>query len=84
MAQMIEYTKRRLMLEDRPTSLRKLLQNTHSQQALICMFLALLELVRLQAVMLRQGGGDGDILIKKTDEFDEVLAHQERTRDDWR
>ncbi|MGI4855097.1 MAG: segregation and condensation protein A [Janthinobacterium lividum] len=83
-AQMIEYTKRRLMLEDRPTSLRRLLQNTHSQQALICMFLAMLELVRLQAILLRQADGVGDILIKKTDGFDEVLAHQERMRDDWR
>ena len=83
-AQMIEYTKRRLMLEERPTSLRRLLQNTHSQQALICMFLAMLELVRLQAIMLRQGDKFGDILIKKTDNFDEVLAHQERMRDDWR
>lgn len=83
-AQMLEYTKRRLMLEDRPTSLRKLLQNTHSQQALICMFLAMLELVRLQAIMLRQAQKFGDIVIKKTDNFDEVLAHQERMRDDWR
>ncbi|MGI4757050.1 MAG: segregation and condensation protein A [Janthinobacterium lividum] len=83
-AQMIEYTKRRLMLEDRPTSLRRLLQNTHSQQALICTFLAMLELVRLQAILLRQAEGIGDILIKKTDQFDEVLAHQERMRDDWR
>ena len=82
--QMIEYTKRRLMLEDRPTSLRRLLQNTHSQQALICMFLAMLELVRLQAILLRQADKFGDILIKKTDHFDEVLAHQERMRDDWR
>jgi segregation and condensation protein A len=82
--QMIEYTKRRLMLEDRPTSLRRLLQNTHSQQALICMFLAMLELVRLQAIVLRQADKFGDILIKKTDNFDEVLAHQERMRDDWR
>jgi len=83
-AQMIEYTKRRLMLEDKPTSLRRLLQNTHSQQALICMFLAMLELVRLQAIMLRQSDKFGDILVKKTDQFDEVLAHQERLRDDWR
>ncbi len=83
-AQMIEYTKRRLMLEDRPTSLRRLLQNTHSQQALICMFLAMLELVRLQAILLRQADTFGDILVKKTDQFDEVLAHQERLRDDWR
>lgn len=82
-AQMIEYTKRRLMLEDRPTSLRKLLQNTHSQQALICMFLAMLELVRVQAILLRQSDDYADILIKKTDNFDEVLAHQERMRDDW-
>ena len=82
--QMIEYTKRRLMLEERPTSLRRLLQNTHSQQALICMFLAMLELVRLQAILLRQADRLGDILIKKTDHFDEVLAHQERMRDDWR
>lgn len=83
-AQMLEYTKRRLMLEDRPTSLRKLLQNTHSQQALICMFLAMLELVRLQAIMLRQAQKFGDIVIKKTDNFDDVLAHQERMHDDWR
>jgi len=83
-AQMLEYTKRRLMLEDKPTSLRRLLQNTHSQQALICMFLAMLELVRLQAIVLRQSDKFGDIVIKKTDEFDEVLAHQERMRDDWR
>ncbi len=83
-AQMIEYTKRRLMLEDRPTSLRKLLQNTHSQQALICMFLAMLELVRLQAILLRQSDKFGDIVIKKTEHFDDVLAHQERMRDDWR
>ena len=82
--QMLEYTKRRLMLEDKPTSLRRLLQNTHSQQALICMFLAMLELVRLQAILLRQGEKFGDIVIKKTDHFDDVLAHQERMRDDWR
>lgn len=83
-AQMLAYCKQRLMLEDRPTSLRKLLQNTHSQQALICMFLAILELVRLQAILLRQGDRFGEIILKKTDEFDEVLAHQERMRDDWR
>ena len=83
-AQMLEYCKRRMMLEDRPTSLRKLLQNTHSQAALICMFLALLELVRLQAILLRQGQEFGDIVLKKTDNFDDILAHQERMRDDWR
>jgi segregation and condensation protein A len=83
-AQMIDYVKRRLMLEDKPVSLRRLLHNTHTERALICMFLAMLELVRLQAVLLHQPVLQGDILIKKTDAFDQVLADQAQTRDDWR
>ncbi|MGP8258973.1 MAG: segregation and condensation protein A [Acidobacteriaceae bacterium] len=83
-AQMIEYVKRRLMMEDRPVSLRRLLHSTHSQRALICMFLAMLELVRLQAVLLHQPRQLGDILIKKTDGFDQVFAGQAPARDDWR
>jgi segregation and condensation protein A len=83
-AQMIDYVKRRLLMEDRPVSLRRLLHSTHSERALICMFLAMLELVRLQAVLLHQPTQLGDILIKKTDGFDQVFAEQERTRDDWR
>ena len=65
-------------------SLRRLLHNTHSERALICMFLAMLELVRLQAVLLHQPRQLGDILIKKTEEFDQVFADQTQTRDDWR
>src|SRR5205809_2140373 len=47
--QMIDYLRRRLSLEDRPIRLRQLLMRVQSRQALVCMFLALLELVRLQA-----------------------------------
>ena len=83
-AQMIEYVKRRLVMEDKPVSLRRLLHNTHSERALICMFLAMLELVRLQAVLLHQPVLQGDILIKKTDAFDQVVIDQAATRDDWR
>ena len=83
-AQMIDYVKRRMMMEDRPISLRKLLQNTKSEKALICMFLAMLELVRLQAVLLRQLDHFGDIFIKKAENFDAVVAEQEQARDDWR
>ncbi len=83
-AQMIDYVKRRLLMEDRPVSLRRLLHSTHSERALICMFLAMLELVRLQAVLLHQPVELGDILIKKTDGFDQVFEEQERARDDWR
>src|SRR6184192_2820775 len=52
--QMIEYLQRRLALEDRPLSLKQILRNVDSRQALVCMFLALLELVRLQAIQLRR------------------------------
>lgn len=83
-AQMIDYVKRRLIMEDKPVSLRRLLHNTHTERALICMFLAMLELVRLQAVLLHQPVLQGDILIKKTDAFDQVFADQSQTRDDWR
>jgi segregation and condensation protein A len=83
-AQMIDYVKRRLVMEDKPVSLRRLLHNTHTERALICMFLAMLELVRLQAVLLHQPVAQGDILIKKTDAFDQVFADQQQARDDWR
>ena len=83
-AQMITYVKRRLLMEDRPVSLRRVLHSTHTERALICMFLALLELVRLQAVLLFQPVQLGDILIKKSVRFDQVFEQQESARDDWR
>jgi segregation and condensation protein A len=82
-AQMIDFVKRRLLMEDRPISLRRLLHNTKSERALICTFLAMLELVRLQAILLRQAEQLGDILIKKTDGFEQVLLEQAQIRDDW-
>src|ERR1700733_12168114 len=39
-AQMIDYVRRRLLMEDKPISLRKLLHNAKSERALICTFLA--------------------------------------------
>jgi segregation and condensation protein A len=83
-AQMIQYVKQRLLMEDRPVSLRRLLHSTHSERALICLFLAMLELVRLQAVLLHQPRDLGDILVKKSDDFDRVFAEQAAARDDWR
>jgi segregation and condensation protein A len=83
-AQMIDYVKRRLMMEDRPVSLRRMLHTTHSERALICMFLAMLELVRLQAVLLHQPRELGDILIKKAEGFDGVFSGEAPARDDWR
>ena len=82
-AQMIDYVKRRLLMEDRPVSLRRMLHNTHTERALICMFLAMLELVRLQAILLHQPIAAGDILIKKAAAFDQVFEDQAAARDDW-
>ena len=82
--QMIDYLKRRLTLEDRPVRLKQMLGNVDSRQALVCMFLAMLELVRLQAVQLRQDKLFGDILIRKHVGFEAVMAEQAAVRDDWR
>src|ERR1700758_3249719 len=58
--QMIEFFRRRLLMEDRPIRLKKMLQHVTSRNALISSFLALLELVRLQAILLRQDRLFGD------------------------
>lgn len=82
-AQMIDFVKRRLLMEDKPISLRRLLHNTASERALICTFLAMLELVRLQAIVLRQPVQMGDILVKKTAGFEQVMSETAQVRDDW-
>ena len=81
---MIVYLRRRLSLEDRPIRLKQMLSTVQSRQALVCLFLALLELVRLQAIQLRQERMFGEILIRKHEHFDEVMKNQEAVRDDWR
>jgi segregation and condensation protein A len=82
-AQMIDFVKRRLLMEEKPISLRRMLSNVKSERALICTFLAMLELVRLQALLLRQTEVFGDILLKKTERFDQVFTDQAAVRDDW-
>jgi len=83
-SQMIVYLRRRLSLEDRPIRLKQMLSTVQSRQALVCLFLALLELVRLQAVQLRQDRLFGEILVRKHAHFDEVMKEQAAIRDDWR
>ena len=82
--QMIEYLRRRLSLEDRPVRLKQILRNVESRQALVCMFLALLELVRLQAVQLRQERTFGEILLRKHVAFEALMNEPAAVRDDWR
>ena len=82
--QMIEFIRRRLTIEDKPVALRQLLRNTRSERAVIAMFLAILELVRLQAILLRQDRNFDDIYIKKHAEFEQVATDALQARDDWR
>jgi segregation and condensation protein A len=83
--QMIQFLGRRLALEDKPIALRKLLSHSKSERALVAMFLALLELVRLQAVLLRQDCAFSEIFIKKHSSFDAVMNEGlASARDDWR
>ena len=81
--QMIDYLQRRLALEDRPLRLKQILRNVNSRAALVCMFLALLEMVRLQAIQLRQDRLFGDILLRKHTGFEAVVT-ESAVRDDWR
>jgi segregation and condensation protein A len=83
--QMIQFLARRLTMEDKPVALRRLLSHTRSERALVAMFLALLELVRMQAVLLRQDRAFSDIFIKKHTGFDAVM-NQGLTNalDNWR
>ena len=83
--QMIQFLARRLSMEDHPVALRRLLSHTRSERALIAMFLALLELVRLQAILLRQDRHFSEIFIKKHSGFDAAMNQGlANARDDWR
>jgi segregation and condensation protein A len=83
--QMIQFLTRRLTMEEKPVALRRLLSHTRSERALVAMFLALLELVRLQAILLRQDRAFSEIFIKKNTGFDAVMNEGlANARDDWR
>jgi segregation and condensation protein A len=84
-SQMIQFLARRLTMEDKPVALRRLLSHTRSERALIAMFLALLELVRLQAILLRQDRHFSEIFIKKHAGFEAAMNQGlADARDDWR
>jgi len=82
--QMIRFLSQSLRMTDKPIALHKLLRNTRSERALVATFLALLELVRLQAVLLRQDQVFGEIFVKKHTAFDDVVNEGLQARDDWR
>lgn len=55
-------------------SLVKLFEQQRSRRAMICLFLAILEMVRMQAVALTQKDLFGEIAVKRHKKFEEALA----------
>ena len=62
---MIDLIWSRFTPEDGTIRLSRILRHARSERAVICMFLALLELLRLQAIVLRQDRHCADILLRK-------------------
>ena len=73
-AQMVEHIKQVLRASSGPVSLEELIAGYLWRQALIVLFLALLELVRMRAILLRQKELFGPITVSKSKRFEEILA----------
>ncbi len=82
----IDALRRRLLLEDAPVTLSRLLSHTRSERALVAMFLALLEMVRLGAVLLRQDTNFAEVYVKKGEGFEALTEETARAAvdADWR
>jgi len=75
-AQMVEHVKRLLQASPGPVRLEDLVGDYTWRRALIALFLALLELVRLRAVLLRQMDLFAPITVAKSRRFEEILANK--------
>ncbi len=73
-AQMVEHVKQVLRRSSGPVPIEDLIGDFLWRQALIALFLALLELVRLRAVLLRQKDLFTPITVAKSRRFDEILT----------
>lgn len=69
------------LLRDKPRSemvpVRELFERQRSRKAMICLFLAILEMVKAQAVAVVQKDSFGEISIRRHKGFEEFLASQE-------
>ena len=64
-----------LASRSQPLSLREVLERLRSRDAIVATFLALLELIRLQAVAVRQSELFGDIELRKHHGFTAAVAN---------
>ncbi len=73
-AQMVEHVKAVLTANPHPVRLDDLFAGYVTRQALIALLLALLEMVRLHAVMLRQKDLFAPIVVHKNKRFEEIMS----------
>lgn len=72
--QMIEHVKQTLISRPHAVRLEDLMEGFFAQQALIALILALLEMVRIHAVILRQKELFGPVTVHRNKRFDEIMA----------
>ena len=73
-AQMMELLRKQLVTGEEPVSLVKFFESCASRHAMIVAFLAVLEMVRLQAIVLVQSAMFGEIVLRKHRMFDAVFS----------
>jgi len=71
---MIRYLRAMFEADRRPVSARDLFERQRSRRAMICLFLAVLELVKLQALGLTQEDSFGEIGLKRLKGFDAAFS----------
>jgi len=76
-AQMMDRLRQRLVPSEAPISLIEFFETCTSRHAMIVALLAVLEMVRMQAIMLVQSDLFGDIRLRKHKMFDAVFAGPE-------
>jgi segregation and condensation protein A len=74
---MIRYLRQTFTQENKAVSARELFEKQRSRRAMICLFLAVLELVKMQALGLAQTDAFGEIGLKKLKGFDAAFASTE-------
>jgi segregation and condensation protein A len=71
--EMVEFLRHQLARSRREAlSAMQLFERQRSRRAMICLFLAILELVKRQAIELTQGEAFGDIGLRRGPGFDEL------------
>jgi segregation and condensation protein A len=83
-AEMMRSLCEQLAARSQPLALKEVLERLRSRDAIVATFLALLELVRLQAVVFRQSQLFADIEMRKGQGFTDAVANLGKTAEDYR